>query len=93
MWVSPFRHPWIKGYLRLPRAFRSLSRLSSALSAKASSLRSFLLDLSLHSVAAFLAFKLVSFGLLFDKTFLSCLGCLDQLIFDLSLYEVFKVLR
>ena len=33
----------IKGYLLLPEAFRSLSRLSSALSAKASTLRSFLL--------------------------------------------------
>ena len=43
--VSPFRDPWIKGYLLLPMAFRSLSRLSSALSAKASSLRSFSLNL------------------------------------------------
>ena len=42
--VSPFRHPRISGYLLLPGAFRSLSRLSSALSAKASTLRSFLLD-------------------------------------------------
>ena len=41
MWVSPFRNPWITGYLLLPTAFRSLSRLSSALSAKASTLRSF----------------------------------------------------
>ena len=39
--VSPFRYPWIVGYLLLPMAFRSLSRLSSALSAKASTLRSF----------------------------------------------------
>ena len=39
-WVSPFRNPWIKGYLLLPMAYRSLSRLSSALSAKASTLRS-----------------------------------------------------
>ena len=38
--VSPFRYPWITGYLLLPMAFRSLSRLSSALSAKASTLRS-----------------------------------------------------
>ena len=45
MWVSPFRHLRINGYLLLPAAFRSLSRLSSALSAKASTLRSFLLDL------------------------------------------------
>ena len=44
--VSPFRHPRIDGYLLLPVAFRSLSRLSSALSAKASTLRSYSLDLS-----------------------------------------------
>ena len=44
MWVPPFRHPWITGYLLLPTAFRSLSRLSSALSAKASALCSFLLN-------------------------------------------------
>ena len=39
--VSPFRHMRIIGYLLLPAAFRSLSRLSSALSAKASTLRSY----------------------------------------------------
>ena len=38
--VSPFRYLRIIGYLLLPEAFRSLSRLSSALSAKASTLRS-----------------------------------------------------
>ena len=79
MWVSPFRHLRIKGYLLLPVAFRSLSRLSSALSAKASTLRSFLLDLvySFYSVrnwvfafnnadriASILNFR--SFGLLFS---------------------------
>ena len=32
--VSPFRHLRIKDYLHLPAAFRSLSRLSSALSAR-----------------------------------------------------------
>ena len=45
MWVSPFRYPRIIEYLLLPVAFRSLSRLSSALSAKASTLRSFQLNL------------------------------------------------
>ena len=40
-WVSPFRHLRIIGYLLLPEAFRSLSRLSSALSAKASTICSF----------------------------------------------------
>ena len=39
--VSPFRNPWITGYLLLPMAYRSLSRLSSALSAKASAPCSF----------------------------------------------------
>ena len=39
--VSPFRHLRINGHLLLPAAFRSLSRLSSALSAKASTLRSY----------------------------------------------------
>ena len=42
--VSPFRDLRINGYLLLPEAFRSLSRLSSALSAKASTLRSYQLD-------------------------------------------------
>ena len=40
-WVAPFRDPWIKGCLLLPKAFRSLPRLSSAPSAKAFSLRPF----------------------------------------------------
>ena len=52
VWVSPFRHLRLPGYPPLPAAFRSLSRLSSALSARASTLRSFLLDLPPHSVAA-----------------------------------------
>ena len=39
--VSPFRHLRVTGYVLLSAAFRSLSRLSSALSAKASTLRSF----------------------------------------------------
>ena len=43
--VSPFGYLRINGYLLLPEAFRSLSRPSSALSAKASTLRSFLFDL------------------------------------------------
>ena len=45
--VPPFRHPRLNGYLLLPAAFRSLSRLSSALSAKASALRSSSLNLFL----------------------------------------------
>ena len=43
--VSPFRYLRVYGYLLLSAAFRSLSRLSSALSAKASTLRSSSLNL------------------------------------------------
>ena len=56
MRVSPFRHPRITGYLLLPAAFRSLSRLSSALSAKASTLRSSSLNL-FRSFLLFLEFS------------------------------------
>ena len=51
MWVSPFRDLRVNGYLLLTAAYRSLSRLSSALSAKASTLRSSSLDL-LHKAFA-----------------------------------------
>jgi len=44
MGVSTFRHLRIIGYMLLPAAYRSLSRLSSALSAKASTLRSYWLN-------------------------------------------------
>ena len=43
--VSPFRNLRIDGYLLLPAAYRSLSRLSSALSAKASALCPYQLNL------------------------------------------------
>ena len=93
-WVSPFRYLRIKGYLLLPEAFRSLSRLSSALSAKASTLRSFLLDLvySFYSVrnwvfafnnadriASILNFR--SFGLVVNFVY-DILGCLDKKSFS-----------
>ena len=45
--VSPFRNLRVVGYVLLTAAYRSLSRLSSALSAKASTLRSSLLHLCL----------------------------------------------
>ena len=48
MWVSPFRDLRIKGYLLLPEAYRSLSRLSSALSAKASALCPYCLTFAFH---------------------------------------------
>ena len=43
-WVVPFGNPWIKGYLHLPKAYRSLSRPSSPPWAKASAMRPFLLS-------------------------------------------------
>ena len=49
--VSPFRNRRVIGYLLLAAAFRSLSRLSSALSAKASTLRPFSLDLLLPAAS------------------------------------------
>ena len=82
MWVSPFRYLRINGYLLLPEAFRSLSRLSSALSAKASTLRSFLLDLvaQIHSVVSEglssfddLSFKKLT--LFFALRFLGLMSC------------------
>ena len=51
MWVSPFGYPRISARLQLPEAFRSLPRPSSAPSAKAFPLRSFLLDLYVSQFA------------------------------------------
>ena len=45
--VPPFGNPRLNAYLRLPSAYRSLSRPSSAISALASTLRSCSLDLRL----------------------------------------------
>ena len=57
MQVSPFGYSRIDGYLRLPETFRSLSRPSSALSAKAFPLCSFSLDLAeCSSDTTFLSF-------------------------------------
>ena len=69
--VSPFRYLRITAYLRLPEAFRSLSRLSSALSAKASALRPFLLNLLLDLHELFHAQSLCSSGLLFSFTYIA----------------------
>ena len=49
MRVSPFRNLWLISYLHLTTAYRSLSRLSSALSAKASTLRSYSLNQRSHT--------------------------------------------
>ena len=49
-WVSSFRDLRINAYLQLPEAYRSLSRLSSAPSAKAFALRPCSLDHSNYSL-------------------------------------------
>ena len=87
MWVSPFRHLRVSGYLLLSAAFRSLSRLSSALSAKASTLRPSLLNLigsSLREAVSFFIHSVVCqacfFHVLHNQagfyTLLGYLGCL-----------------
>ena len=55
-WVPPFGYPWITAYLRLPKAFRSLSRPSSAIGAMASTLRSYSLDPHMKLVERFTCF-------------------------------------
>ena len=72
--VAPFRDPRIIGYLLLPVAFRSLSRLSSALSAKAFTLCPLsldLLDALVHASAAFGVASL-TYGLSFQHCFSLC---------------------
>ena len=98
MWVSPFRNLRIKGYLLLPEAYRSLSRLSSALSAKASALCPFCLtfriacksNLPVDDLLA--AFWYPSVGIsgldshcLFDKINYRCLPILRLYIKDIWL--------
>ena len=43
-WVVPFGNPGVKGHLHLTRAYRSLSRPSSPVRAKASAMRPLLLS-------------------------------------------------
>jgi hypothetical protein len=90
--VSPFGHPRIKGYVRLPGAFRSLSRPSSALIAKASALRPLCLTflrsrLFHHSVDVLRRFfqrsslfKMISRGLLPISLLHSALELINRLL-------------
>ena len=48
--VAPFGYPWINACLRLPVAFRSLLRPSSALGAKASTVCPYYLDFFASSI-------------------------------------------
>ena len=65
--VSPFGHLRINAYLRLPEAFRSLSRPSSAISAMASTLRSYSLDLCLLSLIRLLRLKRTTESIISDS--------------------------
>ena len=96
--VSPFRDPWIKGYLLLPMAFRSLSRLSSALSAKASALCSFLLDLRYIALYRFFFITVwfpIRFSVCFSdvwflwKSFLKIILCMKFSRYILLLVDCF----
>ena len=83
--VSPFRNLRLTEYLLLTAAFRSLSRLSSALSAKASALCPSLLDLFSGPIASrYLPWPVHSVALtrLFSfSSFLEVFGILRILIF------------
>ena len=99
MWVSPFGYLRINGYLLLPAAFRSLSRPSSAPSARASALRPFCLTAPhMHSVACagFLETLVSSwFSIFFGYLSVSSMSFpIRQLTLTLSFsrYSVFKVL-
>ena len=70
--VSPFRYLRINGYLLLPEAFRSLSRLSSALSAKASTICSFHHDQNVDIALSTLVSRL-SVLCFFSRNLLGCL--------------------
>ena len=63
-WVSSFRNLRINAYLQLPAAYRSLSRLSSAPSAKAFALRPSSLD---HQFAIFRLLLKASYTLIANK--------------------------
>ena len=78
--VSPFRYLRLNGYLLLPAAFRSLSRLSSALSAKASAMRPSLLSLSIRSHLR-AGGMIYTFSSLLLKLLFACTICHRSFIF------------
>ena len=65
--VPPFGDLRIIAHLRLPEAFRSLSRPSSAISAMASTLRSYSLDLCLLSLIRLLRLKRTTESIISDS--------------------------
>ena len=101
--VSPFRYLRIVGYLLLPEAFRSLSRLSSALSAKASTIRSFMHDQQIRKTGCFhidtsIALLALVLGQLFLFVFFESVNVVNitsdvliKILIFYFLYAVFKV--
>ena len=61
MGVSPFGNPRIEAYLQLPVAYRSLSRPSSAPDAKAFTMCSYSLELSIRSFDLCCSLELLEF--------------------------------
>ena len=68
-WVAPFGHPEITAYVQLPQAYRSLSRPSSPLDAKASTVRLIAFDLDLLRCNSLLNFYGVDSSTLFAMRF------------------------
>ena len=98
MWVSPFRNLRIKGYLLLPEAYRSLSRLSSALSARASTPRSLKLNQTSHSAGTELDSRRIAlrplvhgFYLIHSNSNVLVLGCPDQVSFETYQFNISSV--
>ena len=94
--VSPFRYLRIKGYLLLPEAFRSLSRLSSALSAKASTLRPYYFNrsrndrISWFSVSS-LMYSVTSAGFVFFHFPISLLTMKFEFLWCLDSFPFLKM--
>ena len=80
--VSPFRNLRITEYLLLPAAYRSLSRLSSALSAKASTLRPYQLDL----IKNFVLVRCIALHLFF-----LCLSINSSELFGLDVWQIISL--
>ena len=80
--VAPFGYPGINGYLRLPRAFRSLSRPSSPPRAKASTVCPCLLSLTSYIRTGRYILSSLYLFLLFDVQYvkdpLSLAGCVEN---------------
>src|SRR5215207_1934914 len=90
--VSPFGHPRISAYVRLPEAFRSLSRPSSPVRAKASTVRPCSLDrISSHAASLPRGFNPA------HRSFLDIRRCsrllLDALLNPTSQYPCFQSIR